>query len=119
MADEVQTGFGRVGSHFWAFQLQGNDFCPDIVTMGKPMGNGHPLACVVTTQEIADAFAATGVEYFNTVKSEILHALTLVLTEVICFHPELLSGSPQPSPFLAVWWKSRVLCSWVGSPGCD
>uniref|UniRef100_A0A665VIT5 5-phosphohydroxy-L-lysine phospho-lyase-like n=1 Tax=Echeneis naucrates TaxID=173247 RepID=A0A665VIT5_ECHNA len=66
VADEVQTGFGRVGSHFWAFQLQGEDFCPDIVTLGKPMGNGHPLACVATTKEIADAFTANGVEYFNT-----------------------------------------------------
>uniref|UniRef100_A0A673B8F5 5-phosphohydroxy-L-lysine phospho-lyase-like n=1 Tax=Sphaeramia orbicularis TaxID=375764 RepID=A0A673B8F5_9TELE len=66
VADEVQTGFGRVGSHFWAFQLQGEDFCPDIVTMGKPMGNGHPLACVATTAEIAGAFTANGVEYFNT-----------------------------------------------------
>lgn len=68
MADEVQTGFGRVGSHFWAFQLQGENFCPDIVTMGKPMGNGHPVACVATTVEIAQAFTANGVEYFNTVK---------------------------------------------------
>uniref|UniRef100_A0A3P8P2Y4 5-phosphohydroxy-L-lysine phospho-lyase n=1 Tax=Astatotilapia calliptera TaxID=8154 RepID=A0A3P8P2Y4_ASTCA len=66
VADEVQTGFGRVGHHFWAFQLQGDDFCPDIVTMGKPMGNGHPLACVATTAEIAGAFTANGVEYFNT-----------------------------------------------------
>ncbi|KAL7848734.1 hypothetical protein SRHO_G00203570 [Serrasalmus rhombeus] len=66
VADEIQTGFGRVGSHFWAFQLQGEDFCPDIVTMGKPMGNGHPLSCVVTTEEIAGAFTANGVEYFNT-----------------------------------------------------
>ncbi|XP_019730315.1 5-phosphohydroxy-L-lysine phospho-lyase isoform X2 [Hippocampus comes] len=66
VADEVQTGFGRVGSHFWAFQMQGTDFCPDIVTMGKPMGNGHPIACVVTTVEIARAFTANGVEYFNT-----------------------------------------------------
>ncbi|XP_030642299.1 5-phosphohydroxy-L-lysine phospho-lyase [Chanos chanos] len=66
VADEVQTGFGRVGTHFWAFQLQGEDFCPDILTMGKPMGNGHPLACVVTTTEIANAFTANGVEYFNT-----------------------------------------------------
>lgn len=55
-----------MGSHFWAFQLQGEDFCPDIVTMGKPMGNGHPLACVVTTEEIAGAFTDNGVEYFNT-----------------------------------------------------
>ena len=66
--DEVQTGFGRVGSHFWAFQMQGEACCPDIVTMGKPMGNGHPLACVATTEEIARAFTATGVEYFNTVR---------------------------------------------------
>lgn len=72
MADEVQTGFGRVGSHFWAFQLQGEDFCPDIVTMGKPMGNGHPLACVATTVEIAGAFTANGVEYFNTVTTPML-----------------------------------------------
>uniref|UniRef100_A0A673L5U5 5-phosphohydroxy-L-lysine phospho-lyase-like n=1 Tax=Sinocyclocheilus rhinocerous TaxID=307959 RepID=A0A673L5U5_9TELE len=66
VADEIQTGFGRVGSHFWAFQLQGEDFCPDIVTMGKPIGNGHPIACVATTEEIATAFTANGVEYFNT-----------------------------------------------------
>ncbi|XP_075457719.1 5-phosphohydroxy-L-lysine phospho-lyase isoform X2 [Ascaphus truei] len=66
VVDEVQVGFGRVGTHFWAFQLQGKDFVPDIVTMGKPMGNGHPLSCVVTTKEIADSFTATGVEFFNT-----------------------------------------------------
>lgn len=72
VADEVQTGFGRVGSHFWAFQLQGEDFCPDIVTMGKPMGNGHPLACVATTEEIAGAFTGNGVEYFNTVNKHMI-----------------------------------------------
>ncbi|NXL89889.1 AT2L2 lyase, partial [Alectura lathami] len=66
IADEIQVGFGRVGKCFWAFQLQGEDFTPDIVTMGKPIGNGHPIACVATTKEIAEAFAATGVEYFNT-----------------------------------------------------
>jgi len=63
IADEVQTGFGRVGSHYWAFQTQG--VVPDIVTMGKPMGNGHPVAAVVTTPEIAASFD-TGMEYFNT-----------------------------------------------------
>ncbi|XP_060053244.1 5-phosphohydroxy-L-lysine phospho-lyase isoform X3 [Erinaceus europaeus] len=66
VADEIQVGFGRVGKHFWAFQLQGDDFVPDIVTMGKSIGNGHPLACVATTQAVARAFEATGVEYFNT-----------------------------------------------------
>lgn len=46
--------------------MHGEDFVPDIVTMGKPMGNGHPMACVVTTQEIAEAFSSSGMEYFNT-----------------------------------------------------
>lgn len=63
ISDEVQEGFGRVGEHFWAFELQG--VVPDIVTMGKPIGNGHPLAAVVTTRSVADAFA-NGMEYFNT-----------------------------------------------------
>ncbi|MGB0835639.1 MAG: aminotransferase class III-fold pyridoxal phosphate-dependent enzyme [Psychrobium sp.] len=63
IADEVQVGFGRVGSHWWAFETQ--DVVPDIVTLGKPIGNGHPLAAVVTTKAIADAFV-TGMEYFNT-----------------------------------------------------
>ncbi|MEK6410780.1 MAG: aminotransferase class III-fold pyridoxal phosphate-dependent enzyme [Acidobacteriota bacterium] len=63
IADEVQTGLGRVGSHFWAFEIQG--VVPDIVTIGKPLGNGHPLAAVVTTPEIAASFD-NGMEYFNT-----------------------------------------------------
>jgi len=63
VADEVQTGFGRVGDAFWAFELQGAT--PDIVTLGKPMGNGHPVGAVATTRAVADAFAA-GPEYFNT-----------------------------------------------------
>ena len=63
VADEVQVGFGRVGDAFWGFQLQG--VVPDIVTLGKPMGNGHPVAAVVTTREIADSFA-NGMEYFST-----------------------------------------------------
>jgi len=63
IADEVQVGFGRVGSHFWGFETQ--DVVPDIVTMGKPIGNGHPLAAVATSYAIADAFA-NGMEYFNT-----------------------------------------------------
>jgi len=63
IADEVQVGFGRVGTHFWGFETQ--DVVPDIVTLGKPIGNGHPLAAVVTTPEIAASFS-TGMEYFNT-----------------------------------------------------
>lgn len=63
IADEVQVGFGRVGAHWWAFEEQG--VVPDIVTMGKPIGNGHPMSAVVTTREMADRFN-NGMEYFNT-----------------------------------------------------
>ena len=63
IADEVQIGLGRLGERFWGFEL--HDVVPDIVTMGKPMGNGHPLAAVVTTPAIAAAFN-NGMEYFNT-----------------------------------------------------
>ncbi|WP_457151797.1 aminotransferase class III-fold pyridoxal phosphate-dependent enzyme [Mesorhizobium sp. P5_C1] len=63
IADEVQPGFGRTGSHFWGHQRAG--FVPDIVTMGKPMGNGHPVAAVVTTREILATFR-DAFRYFNT-----------------------------------------------------
>lgn len=63
IADEVQVGFGRLGDVFWGFEAQG--VVPDIVTMGKPIGNGHPMAAVVTTREIADSFDS-GMKYFNT-----------------------------------------------------
>jgi len=63
IADEVQVGFGRLGTHFWGFETQG--VVPDIVVFGKPIGNAFPLAAVVTTQEIADAFS-NGMEFFST-----------------------------------------------------
>jgi 4-aminobutyrate aminotransferase-like enzyme len=63
IADEVQTGLGRMGTSFWAFEDQG--VVPDIVVMGKPLGNGHPIGAVVTTRAIADAFD-NGMEYFST-----------------------------------------------------
>ncbi|MDE3261622.1 MAG: aminotransferase class III-fold pyridoxal phosphate-dependent enzyme [Acidobacteriota bacterium] len=68
VADEVQTGFGRTGPAFWAFlAVQDNraPLFPDIVTLGKPAGNGHPLGAVVTSRELARSFE-TGMEYFNT-----------------------------------------------------
>jgi 4-aminobutyrate aminotransferase-like enzyme/Ser/Thr protein kinase RdoA (MazF antagonist) len=63
IADEVQVGFGRLGSHFWGFETQ--SVVPDIVVLGKPIGNGFPLAAVVTTREIALSFA-NGMEFFST-----------------------------------------------------
>lgn len=63
IADEVQAGFARSGSHFWGFQRHG--VVPDIITMGKPMGNGHPLAGLMARADIIDCFGAQ-VRYFNT-----------------------------------------------------
>ena len=63
IADEVQVGFGRLGDFFWGFQMQA--VVPDIVVLGKPMGNGFPLAGVVTTPEIAASFD-NGMEFFST-----------------------------------------------------
>jgi 4-aminobutyrate aminotransferase-like enzyme len=81
IADEVQVGFGRCGTHMWAFEKQ--NVVPDIVTLGKPIGNGHPLAAVVTTREIADAFN-NGMEYFNTFGANpVSCAIGLSVLEVI------------------------------------
>ena len=63
ISDEVQVGCGRVGKTFWGFQLLG--VVPDIITIGKPLGNGHPLAAVACTPKVAEKFA-NGMEYFNT-----------------------------------------------------
>lgn len=63
IADEVQPGFGRTGEHMWGFQRHG--VVPDLVTMGKPMGNGHPIAAVVARAEIVAEFAKL-TRYFNT-----------------------------------------------------
>jgi 4-aminobutyrate aminotransferase-like enzyme len=63
IADEVQTGYGRIGTHFWGFEQQG--VVPDIVVLGKPIGNGYPIGAVITSPEIAASFD-NGMEYFST-----------------------------------------------------
>ena len=62
ISDEVQVGFGRLGSTFWGFEL--HDVIPDIVVLGKPMGNGHPIGAIVTTEAIASSFEE-GPEFFS------------------------------------------------------
>lgn len=62
ISDEVQTGFGRLGSHFWGFEM--HEVTPDIVILGKPMGNGHPIGAVITTDAIAKEFN-NGLEFFS------------------------------------------------------
>jgi len=72
IADEVQTGLGRLGEYYFAFEQQ--DVVPDIVVLGKPIGNGHPLAALVTTKEIAEKFSK-GAEYFSTFGGSTLSCL--------------------------------------------
>jgi 4-aminobutyrate aminotransferase-like enzyme len=81
LADEVQVGFGRAGEHFWAFERQG--VLPDIVTLGKPIGNGQPMGAVVTTPQIAASFVS-GMEYFNTFGGNpVSCAIALAVLDVI------------------------------------
>jgi 4-aminobutyrate aminotransferase-like enzyme len=81
IADEVQAGFGRFGSHMWGHEMHG--LVPDIVTMGKPMGNGHPLAGVVTTADLMDRFTSRNM-YFNTFGgNEVSCATGLAVLEVL------------------------------------
>jgi 4-aminobutyrate aminotransferase-like enzyme len=81
IADEVQAGFGRFGSHMWGHDL--HEMVPDIVTMGKPMGNGHPLAGVVTTADLMDRFTSENM-YFNTFGgNEVSSAVGLAVLDVL------------------------------------
>ncbi len=81
IADEVQAGFGRFGSHMWGHDRHG--MVPDIVTMGKPMGNGHPLAGVVTTPDLMDRFTSQNM-YFNTFGgNEVSAAAGLAVLDVL------------------------------------
>ena len=63
IADEVQPGFGRTGKNFWGYEV--DDFVPDIITVGKPMGNGHPIAATIVRSDLIDQFS-THSQYFNT-----------------------------------------------------
>ncbi len=81
VADEVQPGFGRLGTHFWGFESHG--VVPDITTLGKPMGNGYPVSAVVTTTEIIEAFQQDD-HYFNTFGgTPVACAAALAVLEVI------------------------------------
>jgi len=97
IADEVQTGFGRVGSHFWAFEL--HDLEPDIITMGKPMGNGHPLGAVATTRDVAAAFD-NGMEYFNTFGGNPVSAAIGVAVLEVIEEEELQSNAAAVGSYL-------------------
>ncbi len=102
IADEVQVGFGRVGSHFWGFELQ--NVAPDIVIMGKPIGNGHPMAAVACTKEIAEGFD-NGMEFFssfggNPVSCEIGLAVLDTIE-----HEYLQSHAKEMGEYILAQWK--------------
>ena len=81
IADEVQTGFGRIGTHFWGFESYG--VVPDIVVLGKPIGNGHPIGAVITTRAIADSFD-NGMEFFSTFGGNTVScAIGLAVLEIV------------------------------------
>lgn len=88
IADEVQTGYGRIGTHFWAFEYYG--VVPDIVVLGKPIGNGHPIGAVITTPEIAQSFD-NGMEFFSTFGGNTVScAIGLAVLQVV--HEEKLQA---------------------------
>jgi 4-aminobutyrate aminotransferase-like enzyme len=81
IADEVQTGYGRIGTHFYGFEKYG--VTPDIVVLGKPIGNGHPIGAVITTPAIAESFD-NGMEFFSTFGgNNVSCAIGLVVLEVV------------------------------------
>jgi len=81
IADEVQTGYGRIGTHFFGFEMY--DVVPDIVVLGKPIGNGHPIGAVITTQAIAESFD-NGMEFFSTFGgNNVSCAIGLAVLEVV------------------------------------
>lgn len=97
LADEVQVGFGRAGKHFWAFECQ--DVVPDIVTIGKPIADGHPMGGVVTTPEVAASFV-NGMEYFNTFGGNpVSCAIGLAVLDVIA-EENLQDNAQQVGDFL-------------------
>jgi 4-aminobutyrate aminotransferase-like enzyme len=81
IADEVQTGYGRIGTHFWGFEKYG--VVPDVVVLGKPIGNGHPIGAVITTRAIAESFD-NGMEFFSTFGgNNVSCAIGLAVLEVV------------------------------------
>lgn len=87
IADEVQMGFGRSGTHMWGFEAFG--VVPDIVTMGKPMGNGHPIAAVVMRREIASEFREH-IGYFNTFGGNTVSCAAANATLDVLIHDRLM-----------------------------
>jgi 4-aminobutyrate aminotransferase-like enzyme len=90
IADEVQPGFGRIGSHMWGHQLM--RFAPDIVTLGKPMANGHPVGALVTTPDIMKTFRSS-FRYFNTFGGNPVSAAAAIATLQVMQDEKLMENA--------------------------
>lgn len=117
IADEVQPGFGRIGSHFWGHEKRG--FTPDIVALGKPMANGHPVAAVVTRHDILTTFQEA-FKYFNTfggnpVSAAAAMATLEVIQEQNLQHKAQTTGAYALEKFAALARKHPVIGDTRGS----
>ena len=81
IADEIQVGYGRLGMHFWGFEQQ--HAVPDIVTVAKAMGNGHPLGAVITRREIADSFRSQGYFFSSAGGSPVSAVVGLTVLDIL------------------------------------
>ena len=105
IADEVQPGFGRTGAGMWGFQR--HDVTPDFATMGKPMGNGHPVASLVTTREIAKAFTRHQ-RYFNTFGGNTVSCAAALATMDVIEREGLIENAAQTGTYLGQGLQSLV-----------
>ena len=117
ISDEVQTGFGRLGDNFWGFEAQ--EVVPDMVIIGKPMANGHPMGAVITTSEIAESFSK-GVEFFssfggNPVSCAIGLEVLNVIEEESLQHNAKVTGEFYKSLFKSLQKKHQCIGDVRGS----
>ena len=97
---QVQCGFGHVGSHFWGFELQ--SVVPDMVTLGKPIGNGFPMGAVIMSKQLAQGFS-NGMEYFNTCGGCTGAAAAGKMTAVLIVQAICDEGTPDVMNLLHAW----------------
>ncbi|MCA1442350.1 aminotransferase [Ensifer sp. IC4062] len=91
IADEVQVGYGRLGHHFWGFEQQG--VIPDIITVAKGMGNGHPLGAVITRREIAEGLEKEGYFFSSAGGSPVSSVVGLTVLDIL--HDEALQENAR------------------------
>ena len=103
ICDEVQAGFGRTGDATWGHELSG--VVPDIVTLGKPMGNGHPLAGVIASNDLVSEFQVAST-YFNTFGGNPVSAAAGQAVLDVLERESLQATPEQSAPTCAVAWKS-------------